>query len=117
MAWEEGDMNKEELEQKLEGLRRLLANWDSYGSEPVDRMTIDLVKEMLLTELSAYPPLFVSPFADGGLLVEWERAKKHLSIAVYRDEMDYFLDDDGTIESGDVFAVSEIRSLLEELYQ
>lgn len=71
---------------RLQELAGLGQNWDSYGSPPLQRATLELAYRILrVTDVEGAPVPFISPTAEGGIQFTWERTGKALEISVTAD--------------------------------
>lgn len=109
----------EAVADRLNQLSSLLANWDSYGSEPMKRGTVEKGLRLLLEAMpdNAPAPQTV-PTSDGGLQFEWNRDDLDLEVEINEEGIVSYLITDGdqeTEDEGEFFAiVPEIRSLLKK---
>jgi hypothetical protein len=71
---------------RLQELAALPQNWDSYGSPPPQRNTLEMAYRILkLTDVEGAPVPFISPTAGGGIQFSWERTGKTLEVSVRPD--------------------------------
>lgn len=76
------------LEEKLEELRKLEKNWDSYGGEPI--------AESVLKTVGWIIPLFnnvmkadfaIVPTSNGGVSLEWHQGRKEVVLYLSLDTL------------------------------
>jgi len=94
---------------QLNRLRRLGANWDSYGAEPISGVAVErahallrLVRD-LLSGWAGYGahPYAIAPLADGGVQVEWRSPRGDLEVEIGPDgSLGYLLEQerDGKVQ-------------------
>ena len=98
------------------GFRSLPANWDSYGSRPVEDRAIACGLVLLISAESenADPP-HVCPVPGGGVQLEWQAGQRALELEALPDGSAQFLRVDGeSMDEGsfDPSEPAEVRSLL-----
>lgn len=63
------------------------ANWDGYGSPPIERKTanlaIALVNQIAALGFDDLPAPAVAPIAGGGVIIEWTLGSRDLSFSVF----------------------------------
>ena len=61
---------KKKMFDKLDEFKSLKKGWDSYNSEPANKVSIELAKQSIIDIYSKIP--FVTITGDGMVLFEWE---------------------------------------------
>jgi hypothetical protein len=71
------------MSKKLEELRKLESNWDSYGGKPITELALEKTDLLLkaLLGIQAVEP-FVCPCSNGGIQLEWHRNGYTLEIEI-----------------------------------
>lgn len=73
-------MNEQEVREKIDHLKTLEKDWDSYGGDPITLEALTNIEPLVKLE-----PYFVSPTPDGGLGLEWQHPTWHLEVGVEPD--------------------------------
>ena len=100
-----------EASAKLQQLKSLPPNWDSYGSCPIQPEVIEMASSLLtgLAKLDMPEPHIV-PVPGGGIQFEWENSERGLEIEILPDKsIEYLLlekegMDEGRIDQDDKLA-------------
>lgn len=71
-------------QQRLEQLRQLPENWDSYGAPRISNKAIERGKSILtaVTAAGFSQQFFVAPSSNGGIQIEWEFPGKELMLDI-----------------------------------
>lgn len=96
------------LLQALDAVARLAnlpVNWDTYGSEPIQREAIRTARRLLMIVDIEVPPVpHIAPVPGGGIGIELIQAGRQLEFSIYPDglvEYSRFIDDDEVDEEDD----------------
>jgi hypothetical protein len=80
-------MTKEEIIARLETFRKLEPGWDSYRAQPPNVAAIDnaiaFTSDLFIYVAAFDAKVEISPFIDGGVLVDIEAANWHISFTFY----------------------------------
>jgi hypothetical protein len=89
------DEKLEELYRKLDSLKELEHDWDSYGADPISVDAIESAKAALkeIFERTGFVPDYVVPCPDSGVQFEYHRADKMggTEIEIENNGVDYSL--------------------------
>lgn len=92
-------------------LERLRANWDGYGTAPVDRDTatkaLRLVGQIAALGVEDLPAPFVGPVTGGGIMLEWTVATRQLTVAILPEGRIEYM----KCEASEPFEEEELRSI------
>lgn len=105
---DERDLRRpERLLQALDTVARLAilpANWDSYGSQPIQREAIHAARQLLtIMDLEMLPAPHIAPVPGGGIEIEFAQAGRELEFSIYPDgsiEYSRFIDNN-EVDDGD----------------
>ena len=67
-------------ESRLNALKELGKNWDSYGADPMDPKAIEKARKLL--EVIQTEPLII-PTRDGGVALAWH--EEDITLTIYAD--------------------------------
>ena len=67
-------------ESRLNALKELGKNWDSYGADPINPQSIERARKLL--EVIQTEPLIV-PTRDGGVALAWH--EEDITLTIYAD--------------------------------
>ena len=100
------------IQEQLDRLSALPANWDGEGAPCISRETIQAARDLVasLPENIAAAPVVV-PMASGHLQFEWNEGSRSLELEFESPTLIRFLrwDPDNGIEDEDSFAASDVR--------
>lgn len=78
------------VSQRLEELRRLKPNWNSYGAQEINPTVIDYVRSFLEEYGGATHAPQIVPTNRGGIQIEWHRVDRDLEVQFDSPEDGYF---------------------------
>ena len=67
-------------ESRLNALKELGKNWDSYGADPINPQAIERARKLL--EVTQAEPLII-PTRDGGVALAWH--EEDITLTIYAD--------------------------------
>lgn len=101
---------------RIEKLKALQPNWDSYGSPPVQPAAAQAAVQVLYAAQADYcPPPRIVPVPGGGLQIEWARGSRELEIEMLPDGSIEFLRVEGSQTFEEPLPVNRIYSFVPNL--
>lgn len=79
-----------QISDRIDHLRSLKHDWDSYGADPISPKAIDAAEHLICRSIALLEergkreptPYVIAPVADGGVQVEWRGAAGALEVEV-----------------------------------
>ncbi len=93
---------------RLFGFRRLLHDWDSYGSSPPSETAINVATKIIkVIDSNRFSMPRINPVSGGGIQLEWDIDTREIEIEILEDGSMQFL----RVEGGDPLDEGPISSI------
>lgn len=116
-------MNKDKLKQTIIEISKLEYDWDSYGSDPINKEVVNMANDIVDLFKDEYNTPWICP-TTGGIQFEWHINDKFLEVelvCLHNDINIEFLkgveEDNMSWEESSIGAIEEINDLVERLHK
>lgn len=111
-----------EVRRQLAAITALPNGWDSHGAPSPDPKKLAAARGLLecLCENADLPKPHVNPTPSGGVQFEWEVGPRYFELEVVAERAATYLycdDAAGVEETGDVFELESLKSVLDHVYK